>query len=643
MNWYWTHLVRAIGTIHALAESTFRVFPDPYAIHVRFRRYDRCKRTLRADLRCSSTRRMIRDVTAASAMSGPKTRSPRAAATQWRSHLFFALLTAALLALAFPQPGWWLLSFFCLVPLVLLAVRSAQPRTLVWTTWLASLAWWLVMIRWMQPVTGGGYVALCAYLALYWPLSLLLTRHLHRSLGLPLTLALPLSWGSLEIVRGHILAGGFGWYMLGHTLGNWHPSQSASRLVQFADILGEAGVSFLVLLCNGLIADFLHRPWFITHRQRRRFSPVLALCLAFTLGSLVLAWGYGQWRISQTPGLLQRGIRVAVVQTNVPLDNKVSPSFDRLFSDWRRLVDLTITAGTQTPAPQLIVWPETMVPFPLNPEFVQAMTQAGEGLEQYAQFHIQIEQLAMSLKVPLLVGANAEFDFKPYTSPKGYTYPRATRSYNSAYLYTATGRQGDRYDKVHRVPFGEFIPWVDGWPWLKNQVIGNLTPYNEDYTIQAGDRYTVFEIPAGDTQVRFASPICFEDTVARVVRPMVYDPQGNKRTDLLINLTNDGWFSGTHENWQHLQLASFRCIENRTPMARAVNTGVSSFIDSAGRVVAILESHGKSQLVDGYLACDLSRDPRQTLFGTLGSWPNVALTSMTFVLAVLGAARRARQ
>ena len=158
--------------------------------------------------------------------------------------------------------------------------------------------------------------------------------------------------------------------------------------------------------------------------------------------------------------------------------------------------------------------------------------------------------------------------------PKGY------RHFNSAAFVRPEMGLVNRYDKVHRVLFGEYIPLRDSLPWLHR-----LTPFPADFGIDAGEATALF-----DTEdFRFAPIICFEDTVPHLVRNIVdaagKPEQGNKPIDCLVNVTNDGWFHGSSELDQHLITALFRAVECRTPMVRAVNTGISAFIDGDGVVV----------------------------------------------------------
>jgi apolipoprotein N-acyltransferase len=176
-----------------------------------------------------------------------------------------------------------------------------------------------------------------------------------------------------------------------------------------------------------------------------------------------------------------------------------------------------------------------------------------------------------------------------------------------------------RYDKIHLVPFGEFIPFKQSIPMLYNLFL-KMSPYDYDYTLTSGvdNGLTVFTLEPGQggksaRPARFVVPICFEDIdstlVARMFRP---GESRQKRADFIVNLTNDGWFKA-NEPAQHLQAAVFRSIENRAPTARSVNTGISAFIDSYGRVLGAIP-RGR----EGTLTQPLTLDNRLTLYTRFG-------------------------
>jgi apolipoprotein N-acyltransferase len=195
----------------------------------------------------------------------------------------------------------------------------------------------------------------------------------------------------------------------------------------------------------------------------------------------------------------------------------------------------------------------------------------------------QISNLARSGHTNLLVGAESMLPDRPVKGKD--VWDRR----NSAYLFDRSGRESTlRYDKMHLVPFGEFIPFRESFPPLY-KFFNWFNPYGDaDYTVQAGTELTVFPIEPGG--YRFVSAICFEDVDSRLMARNFAGPNRTKRADFIVNLTNDGWFA-TPQMQQHLQLSVFRCIENRVPTARSVNMGVSGFIDSVGRTHDLIPVH----------------------------------------------------
>jgi apolipoprotein N-acyltransferase len=148
--------------------------------------------------------------------------------------------------------------------------------------------------------------------------------------------------------------------------------------------------------------------------------------------------------------------------------------------------------------------------------------------------------------------------------------------YNSALQVPKNGRIEQRYDKMHRVPWGEFVPWRDWLPFMKW-----LSPYDFNYDIQAGKKFTRFELG----KHKYGVLICYEDTDPFLPRRYVRDEADGGPVDFLLNISNDGWFDGTVEHEEHLAISRFRAIECRRAIAKSVNMGISAVIDSNGRVL----------------------------------------------------------
>jgi apolipoprotein N-acyltransferase len=153
---------------------------------------------------------------------------------------------------------------------------------------------------------------------------------------------------------------------------------------------------------------------------------------------------------------------------------------------------------------------------------------------------------------------------------------RKDRKYNSALLLNNKSNPDGRYDKIHRVPFGEYVPLRDWLPFMNW-----FSPYNYDYSLTAGDKFTRFTMDG----YRFGVVICYEDTDPSLARHHVNTEDDGPPVDFLVNISNDGWFDGTSEHEEHLAVSRFRAIECRRAMVRSVNLGISAVIDGNGRVL----------------------------------------------------------
>ena len=560
--------------------------------------------------------------------------------TRWRSHLLAVAATAVLYALAFPYPGWSSLAYLALVPAGVMAARSRRWGVLLLCAWLGFMGFWLARIGWVQPVaTWGGYLALAGLMAAWQAGALGMMWVLVRQWRLAAVLALPAAWVTMELGRINIPAGGFGWFVLGHSQGPWQVGMAAGRIVQIADVLGELGVSFFIAMTSGLIVDLLTRPWMKQVAGQRRWRKTLRAGLALWITSAVGLWIYGGHRIAQTPDVTTTGPTVAAVQTDVMLRHDTSRTREDEAKEWKTLQKLTVEAAGDASQPALIIWPETMVPGPVNREARELARGGSAGVYGSRLYHDQIAHLAQRLNVALLVGASSIDALAPVTFPDGKEGYLPSKRANSVHLYQANGTQWDtRYDKMHLVPFGEYVPWVSHWPTLKAQFIDWFSPWGVDYTVTPGRDPVVFEVVIAKRNAAFrvATPVCYEDVAPAVVRDMVYSPDGLKRVELLANMTNSGWYPVGSQRVQQLQIATLRTIENRVPMIRSVNSGTSAYIDSTGRITQT-RTHDQGA---SWLASPVQVDSRSAVYGRLGSWPAVMLAGLTCVAVLGGVIRR---
>ena len=371
--------------------------------------------------------------------------------------------------------------------------------------------------------------------------------------NLLLAFVLAAGWTTQEWLRGWVFSG-WGWNGLGVALhANW-------PLIQIAEFTGVAGLSFMVAFANVIAVTTVRRLILEarTHAMRPHFD--LTLTMAAIVG--VLTFGLGAARISP----LSKPFRVAAVQSNVPQSQKFDPQFTRgIFDQFRRLSEIALRSN---PPPDLLVWPESSMPGPVL-----------EDQETY-QF---VMNLAASTDGDLLLGTIDEAD---------------GHAYNAALLVSDGGEQVQLYRKLHLVPFGEYVPGRHRVPLLA-RIVGDQVPGD----FKAGKEYTVFELTNSDVQV--APLICFEDTIGELVRRFVLPTDTNPGANLLVDITNDGWFLHSAGSHQHLANAIFRCIETRRPMVRAANTGVTCFVNESGRVTQVLQDETGSTFTEGVLTGDV--------------------------------------
>ena len=461
-------------------------------------------------------------------------------------------LSALLLILSFPPFDLGGLAWGALVPW-LIALKGASGRQALRRSAAMGLLFFAGTIWWISYVTVPGLILLVAILALYFAAWGLLARRLLASPapGSATLLGLPAAWAILEYARS-ILLSGFGWNLLAHTQWNW------IRLIQIADLTGVYGISFLVVMVNvALYQVIVGRGSGVV----RRWVP-----LGVALACLAAASLYGFLRLPGIGSLPQGEFRVAVTQGNIPQPEKWDLEFQETI--WRRYEALTIEAAQRKP--DLIVWPETAVPDYLDDLRVIS----------------RLKSIARRAGAALLVGA-------PFSAGE--------RLFNGAALVEPEGPLRQRYDKIHRVPFGEYVPMGPLLGWLRRFVLmGNFSP---------GGRFTVFR-PSDGAVAPFSVLVCFEDLFPGLCRRFAHE---GARWHIVI--TNDAWFGRSAASLQHLQCSVFRAVENRIWIARAANNGWSGFISPAG-----VRTESIPRFVPGLAVGSLPIEEGGSLYTRWGDW-----------------------
>jgi apolipoprotein N-acyltransferase len=382
-----------------------------------------------------------------------------------------------------------------------------------------------------------------------------------RSPSLALVLA-PFAWIAAEWGRGHLF-GGFPWGLLGYT------QYARLPAIQIAELGGVYAVSFVVVAANAAVAGAVMLPW------RRAIT-------GFALGAVLLGLtlGFGMWRLREAAPA--PSARVAVMQPSIEQPLKFDPSHATATLG----IYLALSRRVAEESPALLVWPETATPTPL----------ARDGALQAL-----LRSLAQSLGAPIVVGS---------IDVEG-TGPLVFR--NSAYLLTERGIEG-RYDKMHLVPFGEYVP-LSG-------VIGFVRGWAEFISeLEAGSSTVVFPGPPAP----FGVVICYEGIFPELVRDFA-----RNGARLIVNITNDAWFGRTSGPMQHLAMYPFRAVEHRTSVVRAANTGISAFIAPSGQIIGRLALYERD-----VLTTSVPLRTRTTLYTRFGDW--IAYLGFAVTAAALGA------
>jgi apolipoprotein N-acyltransferase len=512
-----------------------------------------------------------------------------------------AIASGVLCILCFPPFNQSWLSWIALTPLIAAVWFSGENARRRWLRnlllgYLAGIVFFTGTFSWLGAL-GDLYESfflhslsflLSIYLAVHfafwsWFIGLIRTKIFTASWrNLLVAFVAACAWTTHEWVRGWLFSG-FGWNGLGVALHQSWP------LIQISELTGVVGVSFVLAFVN-VIAITTPLRLFAearTHRMRPHFD------LTLTMIGMVALFAFGIRRAQNPPP--SKPLRIAAVQANVPQLQKFDPQFTRvIFEKFTRLSEIALRAN---PPPDLLVWPESSTPDPVRDETTSSY-----------QF---VKQLSTTGKTDLLLGS---LDFE------------GTRDYNAAILISNGGERTQVYRKVHLVPFGEYIPLRRSFP-LFAAIAGTWVPGD----FEPGTEHTVFTLTNSDA--RIAPLICFEDTVGDLDRRFVLNG-----ASLFVDITNDGWFLRSPGSQQHLANAVFRCVENRRPMVRAANTGVTCFVNEFGRVTQILRDDTGNTFTEGVLTgeVNLPQSAPLTFYTRHGEWFAESCAVVTAIVVVLG-------
>jgi apolipoprotein N-acyltransferase len=462
----------------------------------------------------------------------------------YRSQLILCIVGACLLTLSFPKADQGWLAWLALVPLFL-AIRQAYPKNAFILGFLfgmvhnLGLVYWTVLTMHVYgnlPVYQAVIILflLAGYLSLFPGLFCAMLAWL-RPKPTALLFIAPALWCGLEILRTHLFSG-FPWALLGYS------QYDHLWLLQSADLFGVYGLSVVIVLVNAVLAlailGWLDLAW----QDRKPGGRFIAWCGGLVVVLAVAMCAYGAWRIRTVDHSEATAdkMKVAVIQGNIDQAQKWDPRFQVLTTVKYR--DLSLQPSVK--GANLVIWPETAAPFFFNDD-----------------------QILSKMVIDGVKTAGAYFIIG---SPSYASGKQDLIYHNSAYLIAPDGKTLGKYDKVHLVPFGEYVPLRSWLPFIDSLVaqVGDFKPGRQGNTLKWKNH------PVGML-------ICYEAIFPELARAMV-----KNGAQLLVNITNDAWFGRTSAAYQHFSMAVFRAVENRRTLARAANTGISGFVDPCGRILS---------------------------------------------------------
>ncbi|MGC1105825.1 MAG: apolipoprotein N-acyltransferase [Candidatus Acidiferrales bacterium] len=496
--------------------------------------------------------------------------------------VFLAVASGLALSFSFPNYDLPLLAWIA-IALLMLAALGARARDAALYGFINGVLFYPLSLPWIATVmkqygsniswfAAAGILGLMALAGSLFPLvfAVLVSRVGKRNIPMACAMA-PFLWVVLEFARANLPIIGFPWNLLGYA------ASGNLAFVQLTSITGILGLSLLVAAFNALLAWSIASP----SKNSRRITIGAAIIL------IVIATT-GPRFVPHAPA-----DHVAhLVQTNFAQYEIYPADWMEVHApDMRQLESISIDAAKKIPG--VIIWPEVPAPFSL----------------QDPKFSAIARRIASDSGQDFLVGVD---DWK--LGPN-----RQWLASNSAVLLDPAGQREFTYDKIHLVPFGEYVPlrkWITFARSL-TEGIGDFTP---------GREYSVGQLPGG----RFSVFICYEAIFSAEIRRFAANG-----ANLLINISNDGWFGRSSAPAQHLMMARVRAVENRRWLLRCTNTGFTVDVDPYGRIVARLQSFTRAELDAPYgFRSDL------TPFTRFGDWLAWLCLFATIALFALGLTRR---
>lgn len=507
----------------------------------------------------------------------------------------FLLAIASGLALSFSFPNYNLpLLAWIAVALLMLASLGARTRDAALYGFINGALFYPLSVPWIDtvmqqygnvgPFAAAGILALMTLAGALFPLAfaVLVSRAGKRSLGAACALA-PFLWVTLEFARAHLPIIAFPWNLIGYA------ASGNLALVQLTTVTGIFGLSLVVAGFNALVV------WAIAASSSKSRRTLL--------GAMVILIVIAKFGPRFVPRAAADHV-AHLVQTNFPQSESYPANWMALHAaDMQQLEAISIDAGKKSPGvPGVIIWPEVPAPFSL----------------QDTQFAAIADKIAKDSGSDFLVGV-VDWRLGP---------DRQWLASNSAVLLSPSGQREFTYDKIHLVPFGEYVP-LRRWLTFAKSLTAGISDFTPGHMYGVGRLPAAAGLPGG----RFSVFICYESIFSAQVRRFAANG-----AELLVNISNDGWFGRSSAAAQHLMMARVRAVENRRWLLRGTNTGFTVDVDPYGRIVARLAPFTRAELDAPYaFRSDLTP---YTRWGDWLAWL-CALVALILVAARLMSRKRA--
>lgn len=495
------------------------------------------------------------------------------------SHIGIGLCSSGLVIMATPGYDLSIVAWIALVPL-LFALRQRSVLSSFCLAWsvgslaYAGIVYWVAISTVFTTLEA---VLIPAYLGLHWGLFGAALTYVTARSQIPFVVAAPVLWVVSEYLRSNFFPLELPWTLLAHS------QYQNTALIQMAAVTGVYGVSYLIVLVNSLIVEAT---------VGVRHAAISAVVTLMVVG-LVVVPGQAVLDGSSYTG----SVPVTVVPGNIAQDIKwdekhQEANFRRYLEGSRRAVEATATA--------LVVWPETSVPLPLN----------------YDRHSLALLQnLARETRASLLIGSGEREKFAEGGADKA-------KRYNSAVLVAPNTSEIRSYHKIQLLPFGEYLPLENHFPWPDR-----YRTHSSHYS--AGEDYSTLTLSVGGEAIPFSVLICWEGIFPNLVRQFVQHGAA-----FLVGISNEAWFDGSSAP-QFLAMNTFRAVENRRSLVRAVNGGISGFIDPYGRLVASMEPDHGDGTSGEFLTQSIPVVQTITFYTSHGDLFAQALMWMTFVFLLV--------